>query len=154
MPSKLSNMLASGRPVVSTAAPGTQVDEVVRRCGIVVPPGDVDAFAGAIGMLAENSSRRSELGRRGREYAESNWARDEILSRFEDDLFVLCDWRDSSSDSTCAPYPAISHKLLAILSYEQGNQRKTRRTHAKVSRTRRGARLVQAIMRGSPQSHC
>lgn len=91
MPSKLTNMLASGRPVVSTAAPGTQVDEVVRRCGIVVPPGDVDAFAGAIESLAENSSRRRELGQRGREYAEHNWASDEILSRFENELFALCD---------------------------------------------------------------
>jgi len=91
MPSKLTNMLASGRPVVATAAPGTQVDEAVRRCGIVVRPGDVDAFAGAIELLAENSSRRSELGRRGREYAESNWARDEILGRFENELFALCD---------------------------------------------------------------
>jgi len=92
MPSKLTNMLASGRPVVSTAAPGTQVDEMVRRCGIVVPPGDVDAFAGAIELLAGNSSRRSELGRSGREYAESNWARDEILARFENELFALCGW--------------------------------------------------------------
>jgi colanic acid biosynthesis glycosyl transferase WcaI len=91
MPSKLTNMLASGRPVVATAAPGTQVDQAVRRCGIVVPPGDVDAFAGAIELLAGNSSRRNELGRRGREYAESNWARDEILARFENELFTLCE---------------------------------------------------------------
>jgi colanic acid biosynthesis glycosyl transferase WcaI len=90
MPSKLTNMLASGRPVVSTAAPGTQVDEVVRQCGIVVPPGDVDSFARAIELLAENSSQRKELGRRGREYAESNWGRDEILTRFENELLALC----------------------------------------------------------------
>jgi colanic acid biosynthesis glycosyl transferase WcaI len=90
MPSKLTNMLASGRPVVSTAAPGTQVDELVRQCGIVVPPGDVDSFARAIELLAENSSQRKELGRRGREYAESNWGRDEILTRFENELLALC----------------------------------------------------------------
>lgn len=60
-------------------------------CGIVVPPGDVDVFAGAIELLAQHSARRRALGRRGREYAESNWARDEILSRFENELFSLCD---------------------------------------------------------------
>lgn len=91
MPSKLTNMLASGRPVVATAAPGTQVDEAVRRCGIVVRPGDVNAFAAAIELLAESPSRRSELGRRARDYAESNWGRDEILARFENELFALCD---------------------------------------------------------------
>lgn len=91
MPSKLTNMFASGRPVVATAAPGTQVDEAVRRCGIVVRPGDVNAFAAAIELLAENPSRRSELGRRARDYAESNWGRDEILARFENELFALCD---------------------------------------------------------------
>ena len=91
MPSKLTNMFASGRPVVATAAPGTQVDEAVRRCGIVVRPGDVNAFAAAIELLAESPSRRSELGRRARDYAESNWGRDEILARFENELFALCD---------------------------------------------------------------
>src|SRR3990170_1399948 len=35
MPSKLTGMLASGRPVVATASPGTQVAEVVEGCGIV-----------------------------------------------------------------------------------------------------------------------
>jgi colanic acid biosynthesis glycosyl transferase WcaI len=91
MPSKLTNMLASGRPVIATAAPGTQVDEAVRRCGIVVPPGDADALAREIELLAENPSLRSELGRRGREYAESHWAMEEILSRFESELIALCD---------------------------------------------------------------
>jgi colanic acid biosynthesis glycosyl transferase WcaI len=91
MPSKLTNMFASGRPVIATADPGTQVDEAVRRGGIVVPPGDADALARAIELLAENSSLRSELGRRGREYAELHWAMEEILSRFESELIALCD---------------------------------------------------------------
>jgi colanic acid biosynthesis glycosyl transferase WcaI len=89
MPSKLTNMLASGRPVVATAALGTQVDTVVRQCGIVVPPGDVAAFAKAIASLADDPARRHAMGRAAREYAEANWARDEILSRFEADLLDI-----------------------------------------------------------------
>ncbi|MBU4154381.1 MAG: glycosyltransferase WbuB [Proteobacteria bacterium] len=39
MPSKLTGMLASGRPVVATAQVGTELASVVADCGLVVPPG-------------------------------------------------------------------------------------------------------------------
>src|SRR5690606_21104647 len=45
LPSKLTNMLASGRPVVATASPGTELAQEVESCGIVTPPGDGRAFA-------------------------------------------------------------------------------------------------------------
>lgn len=40
MPSKLTGMLASARPVVATAKPGTELATVVQSCGLVVPPED------------------------------------------------------------------------------------------------------------------
>ncbi len=40
MPSKLTGMLASGRPVISTASEGTQIANVVAERGINVLPGD------------------------------------------------------------------------------------------------------------------
>jgi len=48
LPSKLTNMLASSRPIVATAARGTGIAEEVSGCGLVVPPGNAERLAGAI----------------------------------------------------------------------------------------------------------
>jgi len=89
MPSKLTGMLASGRPVVATSRPGTQLAEVVKGRGIAVEPGDASAFARAIEQLAENPSLRKTLGKSARAYALSELGKETILSRFEEELFVL-----------------------------------------------------------------
>jgi colanic acid biosynthesis glycosyl transferase WcaI len=81
LPSKLSGMLASGRPVISTCRPGTELETVVSKCGLVVPPDDDAAFAAAVCRLADNAATRVELGRRARNYAETNFERDAILGR-------------------------------------------------------------------------
>jgi len=80
MPSKLTNMVASGRPVVATARQGTQVEMIVRNCGIVVDPGNLDAFVQAIEHLADNKEERRCLGELGRAFAEKSWEREKILS--------------------------------------------------------------------------
>lgn len=80
LPSKLTNMLASGKPVVATAAEGTQVAELVRNCGIVAPPGDAGALSAALGWLAESADRRKALGAQARRSAEQLWDKEEILS--------------------------------------------------------------------------
>jgi colanic acid biosynthesis glycosyl transferase WcaI len=79
LPSKLSGMLASGRPVIATCRPGTELSEIVSRCGLVVAPQDSTALALAISRLADDTSMRLELGRRAREFAESNFERDAVL---------------------------------------------------------------------------
>ena len=89
MPSKLTGMLASGRPVVATAHEGTEVARVVAGCGIVVPPEDAKAFANAIVALAVNPLERGRLGRAARAYAEKNLARDAVLGVFEQQLIAL-----------------------------------------------------------------
>ncbi|MDP9066014.1 MAG: glycosyltransferase WbuB [Pseudomonadota bacterium] len=81
LPSKLSGMLASGRPVISTCRVGTELETVVSKCGLVVPPDDHAAFAAAVCRLADNAGVRTELGRRARNYAELNFERDAILGR-------------------------------------------------------------------------
>jgi len=86
MPSKLTGMLASGRPVVATAGAGTEVATVVAQAGLIVPPGDAGAFAEAIRLLAKNSERRVELGAAGRRYAERELAKDAVLGKFEEEL--------------------------------------------------------------------
>jgi colanic acid biosynthesis glycosyl transferase WcaI len=82
LPSKMANMLASGRPVVATAAPGTGVANELSGCGVVVAPGDAAAFARAIEALIDDPARAAALGASGRERAEQCWSRDAILPRF------------------------------------------------------------------------
>lgn len=81
LPSKLTNMLASGRPVVATASPGTQVAELVEGCGMVVPPGDSGALADAVTRLSADAERRHSLGRGARELACRLWDKDRLLSQ-------------------------------------------------------------------------
>ena len=83
MPSKLAFMLASGRPVVAGAAPGTAVARAIEGCGIIVPPGDGAAMAAAIAALAGDESNRRRLGERARERALAEWDREAILTAYE-----------------------------------------------------------------------
>jgi len=80
MPSKLTNMMASGKPVVATARVGTQVEKIVRECGVVVNPDDVAAFVEGIVALLGNPQKRKELGARGREIACEKWEKNNVLS--------------------------------------------------------------------------
>lgn len=92
MPSKLTGMLASGRPVIATAAIGTELATVVKdkaACGIVVPPETPAAMAEALLALAGDPERRAQLGARGRAYAQTDVDRDAVLRRFESDLLEL-----------------------------------------------------------------
>lgn len=89
MPSKLTGMLSSGRPVVATAHSHTELSLVVKDCGIVVPPGEPRALADAIALLANEPDKRMELGQQARAYAERFIARDAVLRQFEQDLLAL-----------------------------------------------------------------
>ena len=88
MPSKLTGMLASGRPVVATAHANTELANVVTGCGLVVEPEQPQAFADAINMLARDATLRERLGKAGRVYAEKYLDRDVVLAKFEQDLLA------------------------------------------------------------------
>lgn len=90
MPSKLTGILASGRPVVAGARQGSGLAEVVAGRGIVVEPESSEAFAEAVELLAGNGAMRMELGLRAREYAEDHLDRDVVLGRFEAALREMC----------------------------------------------------------------
>jgi colanic acid biosynthesis glycosyl transferase WcaI len=81
LPSKLSGMLASGRPVISTCVKGSELDAIVSKCGIVVPPRDAAALSEGICRLADDVKLRTVLGRRARAYAETNYETDTVLGR-------------------------------------------------------------------------
>ncbi|WP_059412019.1 glycosyltransferase WbuB [Cupriavidus basilensis] len=89
MPSKLTGMLASARPVVATAQPATELGRALAQCGVLVPPGDAPALAGAIGTLAAQPALRAHLGAAGRRWAEQHLDRDMVLGELEKALFAL-----------------------------------------------------------------
>jgi colanic acid biosynthesis glycosyl transferase WcaI len=81
LPSKLTNMLASGRPVIATTGPGTGLYDEVEGCGELVSPGDVTALAEAIARLADDRDRRALLGKAAVLRAGERWSKDAILDR-------------------------------------------------------------------------
>lgn len=90
MPSKLTGMLASGRAILATADPGTQLAAELECRGMVTPPGNIEAFVSALLRLADDGDLRHRLGRQARKYAVDHLDREKILSRFEGALLEAC----------------------------------------------------------------
>jgi colanic acid biosynthesis glycosyl transferase WcaI len=93
MPSKLTGIMASGRPVLATADEDSQIGTVLEGRGLITPSGNAEAFAEALTFLAANPELRRKLGEAARKYAVTHLNRDEILLEFEHMIKKLC--RDS-----------------------------------------------------------
>lgn len=89
LPSKLTNMLASGRPVVATTRPDTALGREIDRCGVNTPPGDAQAMAAAVDFLLDRPEERMRLGAAARARALENWSRTAVLDRFEDEMCAM-----------------------------------------------------------------
>lgn len=89
LPSKLTNILQSGRPVIATAEPGTGLYNEVEGCGILVAPGDASALANAIVQLADDPAHARRLGQKAKQRAAERWSRSAILGAFERRLLQL-----------------------------------------------------------------
>ncbi len=81
LPSKLTNMLASGRPVIATTEAGTGLHAEVDGCGLTTPPGDAAALAAAIVALADDPTRRAALGQAAAQRAAERWRKEAIIDR-------------------------------------------------------------------------
>jgi colanic acid biosynthesis glycosyl transferase WcaI len=91
MPSKLTNILAAGRPSIATVDPGTALYEVLNEhgCGLTTSPGSVTELVAGIIALSEDVEMRERLGQSARRYAESHLDKGKILSEFESKLQEL-----------------------------------------------------------------
>lgn len=89
MPSKLVGMLASGRPVIAAAIPGTEIASIVVGCGIVTEPECADGFAQSITALAGDAGRRHRLGAAGRSYAERVLGAQKIFDRLHERMVAF-----------------------------------------------------------------
>jgi colanic acid biosynthesis glycosyl transferase WcaI len=89
LPSKLIGILSSGRPVVATSFPNTELYDICRQFGIVVDPGDEQGFSKAVLLLANDTSLRNSLGRKSRKYAINHLGMKGILDRLNLDVKQL-----------------------------------------------------------------
>lgn len=84
LPGVVLEAAARGLPVVATAV-GSVADAVVDgRTGLLVPPGDPEALAGALDRLLADPGLRDRMGTAGREHVQEHFALDGIVDRFEE----------------------------------------------------------------------
>lgn len=89
LPSKLTGMLASGRPVIATAHEGSELARVVNGRGLRVAPSSAQELAHAVIRLAEDPELAAEYGRLARRHAEEQLGMDGVLGQIEEDLQAL-----------------------------------------------------------------
>jgi colanic acid biosynthesis glycosyl transferase WcaI len=90
MPSKLTGMLASGRPVIAAALPGTEIASVVHGRGVIVEPECAVSFAAAIRALASDRATCVAFGAAARAYAESRLNSRVLFDELDSRLLGLC----------------------------------------------------------------
>ena len=85
MPSKIYEILASGRPVIASAEAGTDLSTLVNHSGsgICVEPGDLDGVEAAVRKLHSGVDLRRQMGAKGREIAESTFSREAVVNAYE-----------------------------------------------------------------------
>jgi glycosyltransferase involved in cell wall biosynthesis len=94
VPSRLYNVLASGRPLLAVADPESELSLVIREegAGWTVPPGEPEGIATAIASaLAAGAESRAQMGARARRAAESRYSRRAVIRSWRS-LFAE-DWR-------------------------------------------------------------
>lgn len=82
LPSKLTNILASGRPVVAGAERGTGLADEIEGCGCAVEPENAAEMAAAIIQLIDDPVQYAALASSARLRAEAAWSREPIITRF------------------------------------------------------------------------
>jgi len=86
VPSKIYSIFASGRPVIASVDPGTEIERIVTESegGIAVPPDDFDSFIFALEGLIENSEPLEEMGNKARIWLENYYSSKTIANSYLD----------------------------------------------------------------------
>lgn len=84
MPSKVYEIMASGRPLLLSADEGSDVWNLVTETGsgICVEPGNASELADGVLSLHRNPSMGHKMGQRGHYHAEKNYSRDVVVRRY------------------------------------------------------------------------
>jgi UDP-4-amino-4-deoxy-L-arabinose-oxoglutarate aminotransferase len=85
VPSKITTIMAAGRPFVCTANPDSALEHIVRRseAGLCVAAEDEEGFFAGVAALLDDRARRERLGANGRRYATRWLSRKTILEQYE-----------------------------------------------------------------------
>jgi len=95
VPKVLIEAAACGRPIVTTDMPGCREIVQDEENGILVPPRDGQAVAGALEQLIDDAERRREMGKKGRELVKEEFSIDHVVqSTLEVYKNALADRRD------------------------------------------------------------
>jgi len=83
-PSKFYGIAAASRPIIAIAARNGEIGRLVQQhaCGFVVEPGDAEALAEALVILAADAERGAEMGRRARAMLEARFTRRQAFERW------------------------------------------------------------------------
>jgi glycosyltransferase involved in cell wall biosynthesis len=81
IPQKLLNYMAAAKAIVSSAGSAKVIEH--ERTGLVIPNGDVEAFARAILRVAANPAFAQELGLAAREHVAKNYSWEQAAERLE-----------------------------------------------------------------------
>lgn len=92
VPSKIYNIMASGRSFVTTALPGSALWNLQAQTGafVCVPPQDTAALTEAVIGLLDDPARCQAMAERGRAHVEQHHARDKLIARIDEWLISLC----------------------------------------------------------------
>jgi glycosyltransferase involved in cell wall biosynthesis len=89
LPNVVLEALACGRPVVASDVGAIGSAIVDGRTGLLVPPGDPAALAGALASLARRPELGRLLGERGRQHVERNFDLARCTARLGDVLEAI-----------------------------------------------------------------
>ncbi|MFC2054277.1 glycosyltransferase WbuB [Chloroflexota bacterium] len=79
MPSKLTGMLASGKPVIATASPDTELALELGEVVKIIPPSDAFSLAEALRYYASDKDAREHQGSLGYSFVMQHWTRERVL---------------------------------------------------------------------------
>ena len=85
MPSKVYEIMASGRPLLASGDPDSDVWNLVDAtgCGICVEPENAGQLAAAVLTLYHDEEARQAMGRRGRRHAEECYSTEAVVAQYE-----------------------------------------------------------------------
>jgi colanic acid biosynthesis glycosyl transferase WcaI len=92
LPSKVFNVMASARPILSIAPANSELDQLVstNNIGINISPGDCENLQKAILYLLENPGMCDELGKNGRNTLVAEYSRSDCTRRYEEMISKVC----------------------------------------------------------------
>jgi colanic acid biosynthesis glycosyl transferase WcaI len=97
LPSKIFNVMASARPVLSISLPESELAHIIREagCGINVVPEAPELLAKTIAELKDKGDKLVRMGQKGRIYMEKHFSRKHCVDMFQQMLMKI--YEDSAA---------------------------------------------------------